>query len=288
MTRIVVTGAAGQLGAEFCRRLGERAISADRPDADITSDAFVRLLRETSPAAVINAAAFTDVDGAESQPELCDAINATAVERMVEVCRELDCPLVQLSTDYVFGQGDPVRRTPWRESDTPAPQGVYARSKLAAERHAARWERHYVVRTCGLYAHPAPGQQVRNFVQTMLRLGSERRELSVVADQHCTPSYVPHVAAAILFLIETHAYGTYHVVNSGATSWYEFAQAIFRRAGLEVDVRPITSAQFGAVAPRPAYSVLDTTKYHALDGPRLPDWQEGLAAYFLQRKRQPA
>jgi dTDP-4-dehydrorhamnose reductase len=196
----------------------------------------------------------------------------------VKVCGELDCTLVQISTDYVFG-ADHQRRTPYMENDQPGPLGVYARSKLAGELAAASWKRHLIVRTCGLYGRcPKPTQS--NFVDTILRLGGQRERLRVVDDQCCTPSYVRDIARAIVFLIRGSQHGTFHVVNSGCTTWYGCACEILRYAGITTPIEPITTAAYGAPAKRPAYSVLDTTKYEALGGPRLPPWQAALRRYL--------
>jgi dTDP-4-dehydrorhamnose reductase len=282
--RIAVTGAYGQLGGELCRQLGARAIALDVDTLDFSNaaavaDAFLRL----KPDAVINCAAYTQVDRAESEPEICRAINATAVERIAEACGKLDCPLVQISTDYVFGAA-PSQPRPWREEDLPSPQGVYARTKLEGEQAAARHAKHIIVRTCGLYARPSD-PRAKNFVKTMLRLGRERSELRVVADQCCTPTYVPHLARAILWLAGTAngrfaPWGLYHVTDGGQTTWHEFAQEIFRLAKMDVTVCPITTAEYGAAAARPPYSVLDTARYHRLGGPAMPDWQSSLAEYI--------
>ena len=247
---------------------------------DLTDAKSVRAaLADLRPDALINTAAYTKVDKAEEEADLCRAINAQGVGHLAEVCRELDCPLVQISTDYVFG-GDAARRTPYRESDEPGPQGVYAWSKLEGERRAAEWAKHLIVRTCGLYGPAAP-RSAGNFVATMLRLGRQGKQLRVVADQHCTPTYVPHLARAICFLLDSGAFGLCHVVNAGATTWYDFAAEIFRQAGLAVSLEPISTAQYGAASPRPAYSVLDTGKYHALPGaPPMPAWQEALAEHL--------
>jgi len=277
--KIVVTGAEGQLGSELCRQLGTEAVALDLPEFDLTDRAVViERLTEIGPRAVINTAAYTQVDKAEEQIELCRAVNTQGVAYLVEACRALDCLLVQISTDYVFGS-DTRRSSPYRETDQPAPQGVYAQTKLEGERRAAEWSKHLVVRTCGLYGQPAK-RASGNFVRTMLRLGAERTHLRVVDDQHCTPSYVPHVARAVRFLAGSRASGTYHVVNSGATSWYEMAAEIFRLAELEVELEPISTADYAAAAPRPLYSVLDTSKYHALPGrPAMPSWKDALAEY---------
>ena len=197
---IVVTGAYGQLGGELCRRLGANAISLDIDTLDLTDgQAVADKLLALKPTAVINCAAYTQVDKAESEPEKCRAVNAGAVEHLARVCGTLDCPLVQISTDYVFGAA-PERPRPWREDDPVSAQGVYARTKLEGERIAARWAKHLIVRTCGLYARPCD-QRAANFVRTMLRVGGTRSELRVVDDQCCTPTYVPHLARAIVFLL---------------------------------------------------------------------------------------
>jgi len=287
--KIAVTGACGQLGSELCRLLGADAVPLDIDTLDLTDGPAVdQTLANLCPDAVINCAAYTQVDRAESEPQQCRAVNATAVEHLARASARLDCPLVQISTDYVFG-GGPDRTTPYCEDDPPSPQGVYARTKFEGEQAADRHLRkHLIVRTCGLYSRPAD-QRAGNFVKTMLRLGKARKELRVVADQHCTPSYVPHVARAILFLLGVPRgapawWGIYHVVNRGATTWYEFAAEIFRQAGMDVSLQPISTAEYGAAAPRPAYSVLDTTKYHALGGPAMPDWRTALAEYISQWK----
>ena len=324
---IIVTGAYGQLGGELCRQLGDRAIGLDIDSLDLTDgDAVHKRMLELRPRAIINCAAYTLVDRAEEEPELCRAVNAEAVGHLARACGELDCPLVQISTDYVFG-ASPDSARPWREDDPPSPRGVYARTKLEGERLAARHPKHYIVRTCGLYAR-AGDEKAKNFVRTMLRLGETRSELRVVDDQRCTPTYVPHLARALLFLLgdsgplkksvlenpgataglsssvfpgkvactagqassgtlfqqtdngSPSPWGTYHVTNAGETTWREFAIEIFRQAGLQVSVSPITTAEYGAAAPRPSYSVLDTNKYHRLGGPAMPDWKTAVAEYF--------
>jgi dTDP-4-dehydrorhamnose reductase len=283
--RIVVTGANGQLGGELRSQLGDRAVPLDIDTLDLTDRQAVRArMLEINPAVVINCAAYTQVDKAENEPELARAVNVGAVENLVEACRRLDCPLVQISTDYVFGEGgrgkaEGGNSRPWTEEDKPSPQGVYARTKFEGERAAAKWEKHVIVRTCGLYARPSDAS-AKNFVKTILRLADTRPELRVVSDQHCTPSYVPHVARAVLFLAGVGARGIYHVTNCGETTWHGFATEILRLAKKNVPVVPITTAEFAAPAPRPPYSVLDTSKYHAIGGPGMPEWKDGLREYF--------
>ncbi len=225
---ILVTGAAGQLGAELCRLLGADAIGIDIDSLDLTDHAAVQeTLQRLAPRAVIHCAAYTQVDQAETDAARCRAANVGAVGSLVEGCRRLDCPLVQLSTDYVFTGCTAVRR-PWREDDVPIPQGVYAVTKFEGEHAAAAWHKHLIVRTCGLYARPSH-TTARNFVKTILRLARSQPKLRVVDDQHCTPSYVPHVARAIIYLLGAGGaaaapWGIYHVTNRGDTTWCGLAR----------------------------------------------------------------
>lgn len=327
---IAVTGAYGQLGGELCRQLGARAIPLDIDTLDLTDGrAVVERITSLQPEAVINCAAYTAVDRAETEPEKCRAVNAVAVEHLTLACGKLDCPLVQISTDYVFGAEPPPSPRPWREDDPVFPQGVYARTKLEGERIAALHKKHWIVRTCGLYARPTDARAA-NFVKTMLRLGASKSELRIVNDQHCTPTYVPHLARAIQFLLDTQGglsqfsrhekygcsdsldrrengtvplappekcdsspkngpvpapWGTYHVTNTGQTTWSEFAAEVFRLAGMPITIQPITTAEYGAPAARPAFSVLDTGAYHRLGGPAMPDWRAALAEYFGEWKK---
>jgi len=289
--RIAITGASGQLGRELCRQFGAAALPLTRADLDLSRPEDVRrAIVAWRPTLVINCAACTQVDQAQREPDLCRAVNALSVAELAAGCRELGCPLVQVSTDYVFG--DPGLRVPWTEDAPTSPQGVYARTKWEGEQAAAQCERYWIVRTCGLYADPSHAE-AKNFVKTMLRLGAAGQPLRIVADQFCTPTFVPDLARAIRFLagvagdaerVSTPiASGIYHVVNTGSTTWHDFALEVFRQAGLKVAVTAISSVEYQAPAPRPAYSVLDTTRYHALGGPAMPTWREALAEYFRRR-----
>jgi dTDP-4-dehydrorhamnose reductase len=285
--KIVVTGAYGQLGGELCRLLRGDALALDIDSLDLTDGPEVlKTLDRLHPDAVINCAAYTQVDLAESNAEECRRVNATAVEYLATACGRLDCPLVQVSTDYIFG-GDKYRRTPYKENDPPHPQSVYAKTKLQGEHAAAEYQKHLIVRTCGLYARPED-ERARNFVRTMLDLAGQGKPLRVVDDQWFSPSYAPHVARAILFLVGYNRcgaapWGIYHLVNSGATTCYNFAVEIFRQAGVDVSVEPITTADYKAAAPRPAYSVLDTGAYNNQGGPPMPNWKAALAEYIEAR-----
>ena len=209
---------------------------------------------------VLHAAAWTDVDGAEGHPQEAAAVNVGGTQHVVE----LGAPRVVFSTDYVF---DGLKREPYVESDAPNPRSVYGRTKLQAE--AAAGDDAWIVRTSWLF-----GWTSTNFVRTMLRLGAERDEVAVVDDQRGSPTYVGHLAASMRELLEL-PQGVWHLAADGECTWAGFAAAIFEDAGLDCRVRPITTAELGRPAPRPAYSVLRSQRP---DAPRLPHWREGLRA----------
>jgi dTDP-4-dehydrorhamnose reductase len=215
---------------------------------------------------VLHAAAWTDVDGAETDPQAAAAVNVGGTQHAAE----LGAPLVCFSTDYVF---DGSKRTPYVESDAPDPRSVYGRTKLGAE--AVAGEQAWIVRTSWLF-----GWTSTNFVRTMLRLGSERDEVAVVDDQRGCPTYVGHLAEAVRALV-ARPFGLWHLAAAGECSWAEFAEAIFEEAGLDCRVRRISSAELGRPAPRPAYSVLRSERAEA---PALPHWRDGLRA-CLERLR---
>jgi dTDP-4-dehydrorhamnose reductase len=211
-----------------------------------------------APELVLHAAAWTDVDGAEDDPQEAAAVNVGGTRHAAE----LGAPLVYYSTDYVF---DGAAREPYVESDPPSPLGAYGRTKLHGE--AAAGDRAWTVRSSWLF-----GPTGHNFVRTMLRLGAERDEVAVVDDQRGCPTYVGHLAAATRAVLDL-PFGVYHVAADGECTWAEFAEAIFAEAGLACRVRRITTAEFGAKAPRPAYSVLRSER----GAPQLPHWRDGLS-----------
>ncbi len=287
MQRIAIVGAGGQLGQDLCRRLGSRAVALTHADIELSSRSSVQqALRDACPDAVVNVAAYNLVDQAEIDLTDALAVNCSGVRYLAETCAELDVPLVHFSTDYVFGR-DELRSTPYREDDLPGPVNCYGVSKLAGEHVALlTYPRTYVIRTCGVYGLYGRGGKGRNFVETMLRLASERSELRVVADQRCTPTYSEDLAEATIELLEKQPpFGIYHCTNAGDCSWHEFACEIFAQAGLSVRCVPIRSEEYPTRARRPRYSVLDNTKWRNAGLRPLRPWREALAAYLSERQR---
>jgi dTDP-4-dehydrorhamnose reductase len=281
---ILITGCAGMLGHDV-RRAGERAghelVGVDLPELDITDAAAVRaFFAERCPEAVVNCAAWTDVDGAETHREQAHAVNAVGAGNLARAAGELDVPMVHLSTDYVFDGQAPLdpqgRPRPYLESDPTGPRSVYGQTKLEGEREVlAASFRHTVVRTAWLY-----GVDGRNFVDTMLRLADEREAVQVVDDQVGSPTWSGHLAPAVLGLVEREVRGLVHLTGTGAVSWNGFAREIFRQAGRACRVEPATSGQMARPAPRPAYSVLESERDDVLP---MPDWRDGLAGYLAAR-----
>jgi dTDP-4-dehydrorhamnose reductase len=250
---LLITGAGGQLGAAL-QEVFPEALALTRGDWDVTQPAPERL---EPPDVVLHAAAWTDVDGAEDSPEGALAVNQSGTRNVVE----LGAPVVYYSSDYVF---DGSKREPYVESDPTNPVSSYGRSKLAGEQEV---ERGWIVRSSWLF-----GWTSHNFVRTMLKLGAERDEVAVVADQRGCPTYVGHLAEATRELLELPE-GVWHVAADGECTWAEFARAIFEESGLDCRVREISTDELGRPAPRPSYSVLRSERTGA---PQLPHWREGL------------
>jgi len=255
--RVVVTGAGGQLGAALLEAFpGARGLT--RADWDVTAPPPADLAGAVD--LVLHTAAWTDVDGAEADPQDAAAVNVGGTQHVAE----LGAPLVAFSTDYVF---DGRKREPYVESDPPNPQSAYGRTKLHGE--AAAGEEAWIVRSSWLF-----GWTSRNFVRTMLALGAERDEVAVVDDQRGSPTFVGHLAAAARELVDAGApYGVWHLAADGECTWAELAEAIFEEAGLDCRVRRITTEELGRPAPRPAYSVLRSERPGA---PVLPHGRAGL------------
>jgi dTDP-4-dehydrorhamnose reductase len=273
---ILVVGSNGMLGQELMTLLGSAARGVDVGEIDITDlESVQRVLLTLKPRVVVNAAAYTDVDGCETQAELALQVNGEGVAHLAMISKEIGAKLVQISTDYVFDGG---KGTPYLEDDAPAPLSIYGESKLAGEMNAKFNPDYLVVRTQWLYGHAG-----KNFVETMLRLAGERNELTVVDDQIGSPTWTYDLALAIKALIEKDCRGTYHAANAGFVSWNGFAKEIFRLAGLDVTVSPMTTSQLGRPAARPLYSTLDCGKL-ADDAGFVPEpWQEALKRYLELR-----
>jgi len=286
--KILLIGKDGQLGEELHTLLPDLGMvkAVGRAELDLTQpDAIRQLIQEIEPQVIVNAAAYTAVDKAESEPDLAHAINGTAPTVMAEMAQEVGATLIHVSTDYVF---DGQKNTPYLESDPTNPLGVYGQSKLAGEEGIrSQCDRHFILRTAWVYGTGGKG----NFVKTMLRLGKEREELRVVMDQVGSPTWTGDLASTIVQCVnkaegqtesDGSLFGTYHVTNSGAISWYDFAIAIFEEAaqiGIPLSIQrvlPITTAEYPTPARRPAYSVLSQQKTATLLGSPQPHWRQGL------------
>jgi len=275
--RIMVTGAAGMLGREVSRaysRRGDDVVALTRDQLDITDLARVRkLVAECRPEIVVNCAAYTNVDDAETETERAYRVNGLGPRNLALACRENGSSLVHISTDYVFSGR---RRQACRIYDRPSPLNVYGASKLWGEK-AVRdiTGTCYILRTSWLFG---PGGT--NFVSSMLRLGKERGMLRVVDDQEGCPTYTADLARAVVDISATGCYGLYHVTNRGSTTWYRYAQEIFRLAGLKAELIPCATRDFIRPANRPFFSVLDPFPLAETIGYLLPPWQDALARYL--------
>ncbi len=276
--KLLVTGAGGMLGRAVvgaAQRLGHDVRATTRAELDVTDPgALAQAVARRRPDAIVNCAAYTDVDGAESDRLAAFAINGKGAGNVAAAAANAGAAIVHVSTDYVF---DGAKREPWLESDPVAPLGAYGASKLAGERAvAAANPAHAIVRTAWLF-----GAGGKNFVDTMLALGAEREEVSVVTDQVGCPTWTGHLAGALVELAERPAEtGVHHIAGAGSCSWNELAIEVFDRAAIDCRVLPTTTASFPRPAPRPAYSVLGSERRDPLV---LPAWQDGVTAYLATR-----
>lgn len=277
MKSIIVTGCNGQLGRAINKQLASNSeyslINTDVAELDITNiDAVMKLAREVNPYAIINCAAHTGVDACETEADKAYRINAIGPRNLSIAATETGAKMIQVSTDYVFdGFGD----KPLTEFDKTNPQGMYGKTKLAGEELVKDFaEKYFIIRTAWLYG------EGKNFVKTMLRLSEDHEMVTVVGDQYGTPTSAVELAKAICYLLPTENYGLFHGTCEGSCNWAEFAEEIFRLAGKSTQVKHITTAQFGAPAPRPAYSVLENYMFKLTTDFAFADWHDAIEAYM--------
>ena len=278
MMRVFVTGVKGQLGYDVMNELEKRGltgIGVDIDEMEITDAAACRkVISEAKPDAVIHCAAYTAVDAAEDNVDLCRRVNADGTRNIAEVCHDLDIKMMYISTDYVFdGQGT----RPWEPDDERHPLNVYGQTKYEGELAVEELvKKFFTVRIAWVF-----GVNGKNFIKTMLRLGKERGAVSVVDDQVGSPTYTYDLARLLVDMIQTDKYGRYHATNEGLCSWYEFACEIFKKAGMDqVSVTPVTSEQFPAKAKRPSNSRMSKEKLTEAGFEHLPSWQDALERYL--------
>lgn len=278
--RIILTGARGQLGMSLRKALVAENLSAlSHQDLDIRDAAQVRnMTRRLRPDVVINTAAIRKPDECEKEPERAFATNALGTRNLALACAEIGSTLLQVSTDSVF---DGCKTSPYLEDDDPNPINVYGVSKLAGEFFVRNTlEKYYIVRSTGFFGGANSSGRAGNFVLTMLRQASEGKESRVVTDQYVSPTYTMDLARKIAWLIKTEVYGVYHVTNSGACSWYEFAQAIFEKAEVDADLIPTTTKILELPSRRLRYAVLGHGRLQNLEADDLPPWQDALERYL--------
>lgn len=271
--KVLVTGASGQLGWDVCRELERRGIpfrGASSKDFDLTTPGDVRAyIAEYAPESVIHCAAYTAVDRAEDEPELCRAVNVEGTRIIAQCCRELGAKMLYISTDYVF-PGDGER--PYEVDDETGPLNVYGRTKLEGEEAVKELlEKYFIVRISWVF-----GAHGNNFVKTMLKLAECRKEIRVVCDQFGSPTYTADLAPLLCDMVQSEKYGVYHATNEGGCSWAEFAQEIFRIAGKDVLVRPILSSEYPAKAARAHNSQMSKQSLDSSKLYRLPLWKDAL------------
>lgn len=278
--KVLVTGVKGQLGYDVVRELerrGHEAVGVDIEEMDITKEDEVRrVISSTAPDVIIHCSAYTAVDRAEEEPEVCRLVNADGTANIAAMCAETGCKLIYLSTDYIFS-GDGER--PWEPEDEPSPLNVYGQTKYEGEQAIkAKLDKYFIVRISWVF-----GINGNNFIKTMLRLGKENGAVKVVDDQIGSPTYTADLAVLLADMAESEAYGQYHATNEGLCSWYEFAKEIFRAAGMnDVSVTPVPTEAFPVKAKRPLNSRMSKERLVENGFRKLPPWQDAVARYIRE------
>jgi len=279
-SEVLILGAKGQLGRDLVARFSQdysvTGVDMDVIDIGVPDD-VAEAVKISGTRLVLNAAAYTNVEGAEDDREGAFAVNETGARNVAHACAAHDVPLVHFSTDFVF---DGSAREPYESDDAVSPRGVYAESKAAGDHAVSEtWRKHFIIRTAWLY-----GVGGNNFVEKILAAAETRPELTVVEDEVGSPSFTGDLAQATAALTKTDAYGTYHCVNAGSCSRFEFARAILSAAGMTTSIVPCLAEAFPSKAPRPKYSVLSNAKLEAACGYQMPAWEDALGRYMVQRK----
>ena len=278
--KVLVTGANGQLGYDVVKELQKQNIEcygATRKDFDITDfRSTYTFIINYMPDAVIHCAAYTAVDKAEDEQGLCHLVNTSATENIAEICKKINAKLLYTSTDYVFNG---IKDGFYEVDDETNPINVYGKSKLLGEEAVQKiLKKYFIVRISWVF-----GKHGNNFVKTMMRLGKELKEINVVSDQYGSPTYTADLSSLLVEMIKTEKYGIYHATNEGGyISWCDFAKEIFRQAGMDVKVLPVSSAEYPAKAKRPTNSRLEKKKLEEHGFTRLPDWKDALGRYLKE------
>lgn len=276
--KVLVTGANGQLGYDVVKELQKRNIEcygATRQDFDIVDfEAAEKFIVSYMPDAVIHCAAYTAVDKAEDEQGLCYLVNASATENIAEICKKINSKMLYISTDYVF---DGTKDGFYEVDDKPNPINVYGKTKLLGEQAVQKiLDKYFIVRISWVF-----GEHGNNFVKTMLRLGKERRELNVVADQYGSPTYTVDLAPLLVEMVQTDKYGIYHATNEGVCTWADFAEEIFKITGIDVKVNHIKTAEYPTIAKRPLNSRLSKKSLINNNFKTLENWQRDLKKFLI-------
>lgn len=281
MNNILVTGSTGQLGSDVVKELlkrGYSTLSPNRSEFNLCSEDSTRnYILNSNCEAIVHCAAYTQVDKAEDEKDLCIKINATATKHIVKCAKILDIPMIYISTDYVF---DGTKDGEYTENDETNPINIYGESKLAGEKYVQEiLDKYYIVRTSWVF-----NINGKNFIETMLRLSKANNQLSIVNDQIGSPTYTKDLSRLLVDMLETSKYGLYHATNEGYCSWYEFADTIFKLANINIDIKAINSNEYASRAKRPLNSKLSKDKLIEYGFKPLPHWEDALKDYLIRRR----